>query len=239
MTYIIGDVHGEFESLLQLVNKLPVDANLIFVGDLVDRGKKSKEVIEFIRKNRFKVVLGNHEKMMIDYINSFKISYPNLPSMVYWHTWINNGGKQTLFSYDIIKLDKYDGKLYCNEDEEKFQQLCDDVSWLESLPLYIELENKKNDKPIVVSHASMANVWHFRNDKNNKSIFEEYCLWNRINPKEDVEIFNIFGHTVQKEIDISKHFINVDTGCHYNNLGYGKLSSYCIENNNVISVEKI
>ncbi len=38
MTYIIGDVHGEYDTLLALVDKLPKDAKLIFVGDLVDRG---------------------------------------------------------------------------------------------------------------------------------------------------------------------------------------------------------
>lgn len=41
MTYIIGDVHGEFDSLKALKDKLPQNANLVFVGDLVDRGKKS------------------------------------------------------------------------------------------------------------------------------------------------------------------------------------------------------
>jgi hypothetical protein len=107
---------------------------------------------------------------------------------------------------------------------------------LESLPLHLKLEQTKDDKPIVISHAPMANVWHFRDDMNNQSIFEEYALWNRINPNEDVEIFNIFGHTIQKEVDLTKHYINVDTGCCYTEEGYGKLSAYCIEENSVISV---
>ena len=33
MTYIIGDVHGEFGSLLKLTKKIPDNANIIFVGD--------------------------------------------------------------------------------------------------------------------------------------------------------------------------------------------------------------
>jgi serine/threonine protein phosphatase 1 len=229
MRYIIGDLHGEFGSLLQLVNKLPNDANLIFVGDLVDRGRNSKDVIEFIRKNNHQSVLGNHEKMMIEFVKAFEKTYPNLPSMVYYHTWINNGGKQTLLSYEIIKIDKYDGKLVCTKDDEKFNQLLDDVKWLETLPLYIELETKKDDKPIVISHAAVADVWHFKDDKNNKDIFEEYALWNRKEPNQSSVIFNIFGHTIQKGIDLTKHFINVDTGCCYVNEGYGKLSAYCIE----------
>lgn len=234
MTYIIGDVHGEYGSLLRLREKLPKDAKLIFVGDLVDRGRKSKEVIAFVRKNNHSCVLGNHEDMMIAYVKAFEKSYPNLPSIVYWNKWIYNGGKETLLSYEIIYIDKDNGKLVCTEDEEKFNQLLDDVKWLESLPLFIELEAKKNDKPIVISHAPVANVWHFRNDNTKKEIFEEYALWNRTNPNKNVKIFNIFGHSLQKEVDTSKHYINVDTGCHYTKEGYGKLSAYCVETNEVI-----
>ena len=40
--YIIGDVHGEYQTLLALVEKLPKDAKLIFVGDLIDRGLQSR-----------------------------------------------------------------------------------------------------------------------------------------------------------------------------------------------------
>ena len=76
MTYIIGDVHGEFDSLRLLTDKLPKDSNLIFVGDLVDRGKKSKEVVEFVKSNNYLCVLGNHEKMMIDYGTSVIKNYP-------------------------------------------------------------------------------------------------------------------------------------------------------------------
>ena len=71
MTYIIGDVHGEFDKKA-LKDKLPQNANLVFVGDLVDRGKKSKEVIEFVKDNNYSCVLGNHEKMMMDFLKSLK-----------------------------------------------------------------------------------------------------------------------------------------------------------------------
>ena len=64
MTYIIGDVHGNFQTLKALISKLPKNSEIIFVGDLVDRGLNSKEVIEFIRINNYKCVLGNHEKLM-------------------------------------------------------------------------------------------------------------------------------------------------------------------------------
>jgi len=40
--YIIGDVHGEYQTFLALVEKLPKDAKLVFAGDLIDRGSQSK-----------------------------------------------------------------------------------------------------------------------------------------------------------------------------------------------------
>lgn len=235
MTYVIGDVHGEFDSLRILVDKLPIDSKLVFVGDLVDRGRKSKEVVNFVKKNNHLCTLGNHEKMMIDYVNEFEQTYPNLPSIVYHHRWINNGGKETLLSYEIIKIDEH-GRLECIVDDKKFKKLLDDVAWIKILPLYIELDFVKDDKPIVVSHAPMAEVWHYRKDEKKKNVFEEHALWSRKEPHEYVVIFNIFGHTIHHEVDISKHFIDVDTGCCYKDKGYGKLSAYCIELDEVVSV---
>lgn len=232
MTYIIGDVHGEFQSLLNLVEKIPKDSTLIFVGDLVDRGLNSKEVIDFVKKNNYQCVLGNHEKMMIEYAHAFEKTYPNLPSMNYYHRWINNGGRQTLLSYKIIDVDNYTGKIYCTEDKEQFSRFLNDIKWLESLPLYIELQVKKENRPIVISHAPIAEIWNLKSDEN---LLEEYALWNRINPSKNVEIFNIFGHTIQKDVNLDmQHYINVDTGCCYVKEGYGKLSAYCIENHSVI-----
>ena len=46
MYYIIGDVHGHYDTLMRLVDRLPQDAELIFVGDLIDRGSQSAEVVD-------------------------------------------------------------------------------------------------------------------------------------------------------------------------------------------------
>ena len=47
--YIIGDVHGYYNTLMQLVVKLPSDAKLIFVGDLIDRGSQSEPTLDSIK----------------------------------------------------------------------------------------------------------------------------------------------------------------------------------------------
>lgn len=42
MTYVIGDIHGHFDTLEALINKIPKNSEIIFVGDLIDKGLKSR-----------------------------------------------------------------------------------------------------------------------------------------------------------------------------------------------------
>jgi len=79
---VIGDVHGEFDILMKLMDILPQTKDICFVGDLIDRGKDSKKVIDFIRRNNYKSVLGNHEDLVWDH-----------------KLWMVNGGQSTLDSF--------------------------------------------------------------------------------------------------------------------------------------------
>ena len=64
--YIIGDVHGCYKTLLALIKKLPKDIRICFVGDLIDRGENSKNVVEFIKSNNYDCILGNHKQMFAE-----------------------------------------------------------------------------------------------------------------------------------------------------------------------------
>ena len=95
-TFVVGDIHGCYDELIQLVNSLNIDAEkdtIIFVGDYFDRGPKSYEVWKYLcelKQNmgeRCVLLRGNHEVMMIDYLN---------------HTdscWTYNGYKPTIQSF--------------------------------------------------------------------------------------------------------------------------------------------
>ncbi|APR84587.1 Serine/threonine protein phosphatase [Minicystis rosea] len=69
-TFAFGDVHGDFTALEKVLARLPeltADDTIVFVGDYIDRGPRSKDVVAFVRtlpeRTPAKVVAlrGNHE----------------------------------------------------------------------------------------------------------------------------------------------------------------------------------
>ncbi len=65
--YVVGDIHGMYDLLMQTLNKLEFDFNrdrLFSVGDLVDRGPKNVEVMNLVDEEWFIPVRGNHEQFI-------------------------------------------------------------------------------------------------------------------------------------------------------------------------------
>lgn len=46
----ISDVHGCYHTLMALLMQIPSEYEIVFLGDLVDRGPRSKQVVDFVRK---------------------------------------------------------------------------------------------------------------------------------------------------------------------------------------------
>ena len=75
MHYCIGDVHGCYDEMIALIDKIKrkdQDARFYFVGDFVDRGPKVWETIEWVMNNvtldgEFQSVQGNHEQMVMQW----------------------------------------------------------------------------------------------------------------------------------------------------------------------------
>ena len=94
-TLAIGDIHGcdvALETLLSNVGPV-ADDTVVVLGDVVDRGPDSKRVIDLLleleKACNFKLIMGNHEEMMLD-------AYHRGDWM---EDWLRFGGRETLDSY--------------------------------------------------------------------------------------------------------------------------------------------
>lgn len=123
ITIAIGDIHGMAVLLKNLLIEIEIYLNneckgeeykFIFLGDYVDRGPASCEVIKLIRSiDPYKIIClkGNHEEMMIE-------AAQNSAS---WDRFCLSGGVETLASYGGI-------------NEEFFEA----INWMRSLPTFYE-----------------------------------------------------------------------------------------------------
>ena len=215
---IVGNIHGNFKTLESLLNKISKeekDKGIVLAGDLIDRGPRSCEVVQWAIDNNIQVVRGNHEQMMIDWVDG-GCSFGN-------NLWLINGGRSTLNSY---RKDKESGFLQ-NIDMDKVKE---HAMWMDKLPFYLEFPEVKNDSEryLVVSHSVAANVWHYRNsNERDIEMFQRIVTWGRPNKVKDISnIYNVIGHTPQENGPrIRKIYANIDTGCFYRDPGYGKLTA--------------
>jgi serine/threonine protein phosphatase 1 len=62
---VIGDVHGHYKGLQHLISLLNLaDQDAVyFLGDLIDRGPESAQVVNFVKTHQYPCLLGNHEQM--------------------------------------------------------------------------------------------------------------------------------------------------------------------------------
>ena len=103
--YVVGDIHGRLDLLEELLAKIHADlqhraapkALLVFVGDLIDRGPSSAQVVERLRTYRRHgirpvFILGNHEEVLLRIIDGDR-------SLI--SSWLQFGGLQCLESYGV------------------------------------------------------------------------------------------------------------------------------------------
>jgi len=92
VTYVVGDIHGCLAPLDRLLAKIaprPED-EVVFVGDYIDRGPQSREVVDRLLglPHRCIFLMGNHERMLLDFLAGEDEEL-----------YLENGGRATLESY--------------------------------------------------------------------------------------------------------------------------------------------
>ncbi|MDA3854879.1 MAG: metallophosphoesterase [Candidatus Woesearchaeota archaeon] len=216
---VISDIHGCYNTLLKLLEQLP-HRNICILGDLIDRGPESYKVVDYVKSNNIKCLLGNHEDMAIQVQEASTMSEFRLRD---W--WYGNGGDVTVESY-----------------EGKDGILEDHINWFKTLPLYEEYTNNIGQH-YILSHSNINFVWDIRDS--DREEFEKWCLWSRKFSKllygdsKIGESINVIGHTPKKYIDECEDLLFIDTGCIYRNIGYGVLSAIDLETGEVYTQDNI
>lgn len=96
-TYVIPDLHGRYDLMqmaLESIEQNPNGGTVVFLGDYIDRGPQSRDVIMRLMRGapdrwRWVCLKGNHEDMMVGTLHGPDEQW-----------WLQNGGTATLVSYD-------------------------------------------------------------------------------------------------------------------------------------------
>ncbi|MFU1478381.1 metallophosphoesterase [Roseovarius sp. C7] len=109
MIYAVGDIHGHLDKLDHALALIEADGGadvpVVFLGDLVDRGPASAQVIQRLIDGRaagrdWTVILGNHDQLFLDFLHDGSIWSEHIKSGL---SWLNPrmGGDTTLASYGV------------------------------------------------------------------------------------------------------------------------------------------
>ena len=188
----IGDIHGHYEKLVRLVDKIqPLQEDrIIFLGDYIDRGPASYQVVEYIInfKTNFKktvTLMGNHEEYVINRMNKKCDEHTD----ILWRVF--DGGRATLNSY------------------EKFNKIFEN-----HLNFYSNLLISFETDEYFFCHAGIRPGTPLKNQNKQDliNIRDDF-----FESDEMFEKIIVHGHTITKneKPEILNNRINIDTGCAY------------------------
>ena len=205
--FTIGDIHGCFDSFIELVeNKIQLQKSdkLILLGDYIDRGNKSKEVVDFIielQEEGYDIVplMGNHEALLLDAFESEK----NIS------IWIQNGGNETLKSFEISSV---------KDIESKYFKYFKDLKYYYAFEGYLFVHAGFNDNALNPFTDYYSMLWKCKESYTNPLLANKTIIHGH-NP---ISISKCEERVLSK-LDV----INIDTGCVYNDKeGFGRLTAY-------------
>lgn len=235
--FIIGDIHGEYELLNTLLKHYNSKTDqLVFIGDLIDRGPQSVDVLhdamQLVESTDAISLLGNHEEMFLQFLNA--------PSTMTYSAYVNNGGIETLismFSETVIQQYKNKPVELAKLIESDYME---EVEFLRNLPVYYQHNN------LVCAHAGIENV-----EEDFRSTSDEDFVWMReqidTSLKSNItaqgtdgldSIKVVHGHTpnYSGKLDVAHNVLNIDTGAVFG----GKLTGVRLDTmNNVINIYQI
>ena len=213
-TFVIGDVHGCHQALSTLLTAIrpdPLQDTLVFLGDYIDRGPESSQVLSALinlqgSSRNLIALMGNHEQMLLNYL-------AGLDQELY----LSAGGIETLESYGIVNF----GDIWTQTILPP-----DHLDFLHSLRPYWE-----DDQHIYV-HAGLEPGVHLTQQST------DWLFWGRegfIDSDYDFGKRVIYGHTPWQAPRVEANKIGIDTGAVYG----GRLTCLVLPEMEFVSVETV
>jgi len=204
--YVIADIHGMLNKLKNLLEKIqPTNKDtLVFLGDYIDRGPDSFELIEFLinLKNKFDCIFlqGNHESMLYEYmVGCGAVAY------------LSNGGGETIESYKRNGFDISDSIESSERGiPESHANFFDELSMLYETPGYIFVHAGIK---LIYENDTYKCADSSKQDENSLLWSREFHRFGRCVYKGPKTV--IFGHTPWDDVRITDFAVCIDTGACY------------------------
>jgi serine/threonine protein phosphatase 1 len=207
--YVVGDIHGRLDLLDDLLGRIHDELDrrparktlLVFVGDLIDRGPESAQVIERLRTYRRRGVkpvflLGNHEEVLLRILGGDT-------SLI--DSWLKFGGLQCLESYGV------DAKTLRSRPAEEILEAIqravpkDHVEFLESF-----VDSCRFGDYLFVHAGIRPGVEIDQQRQSDLRWIREPFLFD----ETDHGFVVVHGHTIRPEVEILSNRIGIDTGAY-------------------------
>ena len=170
MIYVLSDIHGNaknFDAILQQICLQPEDT-LYILGDVIDRHPDGIRILRKIMSmTNAKMLLGNHEYMMLEALKAPKNEISDSPWERNWPSkkirlWYRNGGKVT---HDYLKHIRKSIR-------------AEIVAYLEALPINIDIE--VNGIKYKLVHGTLLENYGtgYRSYRYNSPV--EFAVWERL-----------------------------------------------------------
>ncbi|MBF0225995.1 MAG: metallophosphoesterase [Desulfobacterales bacterium] len=218
MIWVIGDIHGMFDPLKSLITKIIAlslrskNRNIdkfIFIGDYIDYGPSSKEVIDYLMDLPFEKVfiMGNHDDLMLQFLDKSDLFEK------YGNVWFRgNGGQKTVSSF-------FPDKYYFDSEEDILREdfPLDEkyISFFKNMK--ITHTEQLGNWNLAFSHAMLSpkfpieeqlsiKTYHdFHNWRKEKKLWiEDTLMWSRDEPEKRFgDYILVHGHLPTPKLDRS------------------------------------
>lgn len=189
--FAVGDIHGHFTRLQSALDSIGFDSSvdrLFSVGDLVDRGPESGQVLEWLARPWFHAVRGNHEDIAVRHVKNGKVDPVN---------YTNNGGGW------FLQLD--------HKTQHAYAQV------FETLPLAMEVETPHGLVGLMHADCPTSDWANLEAKFQKRRSARDRAMWSRQRIEDDdtsrVKGVHavVVGHTPVREPVVLGNVFHIDT----------------------------